>query len=96
MWRYLAHGLLHQLRSHLNLSQLEGLPGLNVEELLVVDGSLFDCLAQMKWATYRQATNKIRLHFFYALDGLPEGCVRNQTRESKVLQSMVGVRGSFA
>jgi Transposase DDE domain/Domain of unknown function (DUF4372) len=70
-WRDLAAAVLNDLRPHLNQRQLEGLPVTNLAKLLVVDGSLFDCLSTMNWATYRQAVNKFKLHLFYALDGTP-------------------------
>lgn len=72
LWRYLAYRVLELIRPHLNCQQLEGLQALALNKLLVVDGSLFACLASMKWATYRSTSNKIRLHFFYALDGTPD------------------------
>lgn len=75
LWRYLAYRVLGLVRPHLNCQQLDGLSALALNELLVVDGSLFDCLAGMKWATYRSSANKIRLHFFYALDGTPDKLV---------------------
>jgi hypothetical protein len=83
LWRYLAYQVLKLVRPHLNCHQLEGLQALKLNELLVVDGSLFDCLAHMKWATYRTTSNKIRLHFFYALDGTPDKLVLTSGKGSE-------------
>lgn len=70
-WRDLTGKVLNGLRPHLNRRQLEGMPVTDLAKLLVVDGSLFDCLSTMNWATYRPGVNKFKLHLFYALDGLP-------------------------
>lgn len=71
----MAYQVLKLVRPHLNCQQLDGLQTLALNQLLVVDGSLEGCLAKMKWATYRTTSNKIRLHFFYALDGTPDKLV---------------------
>lgn len=73
LWRYLFHRLLGMVRPHLNHHQLEGLDKLG--EVVALDGSLFDCLPRMCWALYSSTKNKLKAHFFYNLDGLPDKLV---------------------
>ena len=70
LWRYLFHQVWQQAHAHIALPQLEGLG-----QIVAVDGSLFDCLARMSWAVYRSSTPKVKGHFFFNLDGLPERLV---------------------
>ena len=70
LWRYLFHQVWQQAKAHIALPQLEGLG-----QIVAVDGSLFDCLARMSWAVYRSSTPKVKGHFFFNLDGLPERLV---------------------
>jgi hypothetical protein len=70
LWRYSFHRLLELAKKHCHPRQLEGLG-----QIVAVDGSLFDCLPQMVWATYRSDTNKIKGHFFFDPEGLPEKLV---------------------
>ena len=50
-----------------------GVEGLG--RVVAVDGTLFDCLPKMSWASYRSTKNKLKGHFFFNLDGLPERLV---------------------
>ena len=70
LWRYLFHRVWQQAKAQCALPQLEGLG-----QIVAVDGSLFDCLARMGWAVYRSTTPKVKGHFFFNLDGLPERLV---------------------
>jgi hypothetical protein len=70
LWCYLFHQLWRQAKARVALPQLEGLG-----QIVAVDGSLFDCLARMSWAVYRSTASKVKGHFFFNLDGLPERLV---------------------
>ncbi len=70
LWRYLFHRLWQQAKAQCALPQLEGLV-----QVVAVDGTLFDCLARMSWAVYRSSAPKVKGHFFFNLDGLPERLV---------------------
>jgi len=70
VWRYSFHRLLKQAKAHCHPRQLEGLG-----RVVAVDGSLFDCLPRMIWAVYRTSSNKVKGHFFFDPEGLPEKLV---------------------
>jgi hypothetical protein len=70
LWRYCFHQLYHQAKGRLQPQQLEGLG-----RVVAVDGTFLDCLTKMAWAVYRTTTNKLKGHFFFDLDGLPEKLV---------------------
>ena len=67
LWRYCFHQLWKLAKAECHPHQLAGLG-----QILAVDGSLFKCLDRMLWATYRSTSHKVRGHFFFDLDGLPE------------------------
>lgn len=70
LWKYCFHKLWSTAKGHCSPSLLEGLG-----RVVAVDGTLFDCLPKMSWATYRSSKNKLKGHFFFNLDGLPERLV---------------------
>jgi hypothetical protein len=70
LWKYCFHKLWQTAKAHCQPSSLEGLG-----RLVAVDGTLFDCLPTMSWANYRSTKNKLKGHFFFNLDGLPERLV---------------------
>jgi hypothetical protein len=69
LWQDLFVGLYHQLSPHFKQLHLGGLSGLN--EVRIVDGSLFEALSTMLWASYSSTKNKLKGHFFLDLNGLP-------------------------
>lgn len=95
LWRYLAYKVLNMVRPKLTTEQLAGLNALPINELLVVDGSLFDCLSNMKWATYRRQTNKVKVHFFYGLDGTPVRLVVSTGKASERAVLAENLRSGF-
>jgi hypothetical protein len=70
LWKYCFHKLWQTAKAHCQPSLLEGLG-----RIVAVDGTLFDCLPKMSWASYRATKNKLKGHFFFNLDGLPERLV---------------------
>jgi hypothetical protein len=70
LWKYCFHKLWQTAKAHCQPSLLEGLG-----RVVAVDGTLFDCLPKMTWANYRSTKNKLKGHFFFNLDGLPERLV---------------------
>jgi hypothetical protein len=70
VWRDCFHQLVELTRKRACSIQLEGL-----ERVLFVDGSLFDWLPGMVWASYASTTNKVKGHFFLDLNGLPDKMV---------------------
>lgn len=70
LWSYLFHRLWARAKTQCALPQLVGLG-----QIVAVDGCLFDCLARMSWAVYRSTKPKVKGHFFFNLDGLPERLV---------------------
>jgi hypothetical protein len=70
LWKYCFHKLWQTAKAHCQPSLLEGLG-----RVVAVDGTLFDCLPKMSWASYRSTKNKLKGHFFFNLDGLPERLV---------------------
>lgn len=78
VWRYCFHKLLATARKHCAKPQLKGL-----ERVLSIDGSLFDCLDSLVWASYASTTNKVKGHFFFDLDGLPDKMVLTTGKASE-------------
>jgi hypothetical protein len=70
VWRSCFHQLWALAKKQVHHRELEGLG-----KIILVDGSLFDCMHQMFWAIYSSTKTKIKGHFFYDLDGLPEKLV---------------------
>lgn len=70
LWKYCFHKLWQTAKAHCSTSLLEGLG-----RIVAVDGTLLDCLPKMSWANYRSTKNKLKGHFFFNLDGLPERLV---------------------
>jgi hypothetical protein len=70
--------LLGYARSHC-ANKLAGLG-----KIVAVDGSLFDGVAKMAWATYQTSTNKAKGHFFFDLAGLPDKLVLSEGKASEV------------
>jgi len=70
LWRYCFHQLWKQAKAHCQPNQLAGLG-----QILAVDGTFFACLDRMLWAVYRTSSHKLKGHFFFDLDGLPEKLV---------------------
>ncbi len=68
LWRYCFHRLFKQDKAKCQPHQLAGLG-----QILAVDGSLFNCLDRMLWATYRTSSHKVKGHFFF--DRVPCGWV---------------------
>ena len=66
LWRDCFLALLPLVRSQCRPHYLAALG-----PLLAIDGSLFDCLGRMLWATYTQASHKVKGHFLFDLEGLP-------------------------
>jgi hypothetical protein len=66
LWRICFEGLWQNALRHMLVHKFEGLG-----QVLAVDGSLFDCLGRMAWATYRTNCPKVKGHFFFDLHGLP-------------------------
>jgi len=70
LWRDCFMALLPYVRSHCRPHYLAAFG-----PLLAIDGSLFDCLGRMLWATYTQTSHKVKGHFLFDLNGLPEKMV---------------------
>jgi hypothetical protein len=66
LWRTCFEGLWQIALRHMPPHKFEGLG-----QVLAVDGSLFDCLGRMAWATYKTNCPKARGHFCFDLHGLP-------------------------
>ena len=78
VWRQCFHSLWPLVKQQVHPRQLEGLG-----KVLLVDGSFFDCMHQMFWAIYGHTCNKVKGHFFYDLDGLPEKLVLTDGKGSE-------------
>lgn len=78
LWRY-CFGKLWQIAKP--QCQSRHLAGLG--QLVAVDGSLFDCLGRMMWAAYSTTSHKVRGHFFFDLDGLPDKLVLTDGKGSE-------------
>lgn len=78
IWRQCFHSLWPQVKKLVHPRDLEGLG-----KVLLVDGSFFDCMHQMFWAVYGHTCNKVKGHFFYDLDGLPEKLVLTDGKGSE-------------
>jgi len=70
LWRDCFMALVPYVREHCRPHYLAA-----VGPLLAIDGSLFDCLGRMLWATYTQTSHKVKGHFLFDPSGLPEKLV---------------------
>jgi hypothetical protein len=70
LWRYCFHQLWSVAARHCQLKQLAGLG-----DIVALDGSFLDCLPRMTWALYRKDSPKLKGHFFFNANGLPEKMV---------------------
>jgi len=66
LWHDCFVALLPYVRNHCRPHYLAALG-----PLLAIDGSLFDCLGRMLWASYTHSSHKVRGHFLFDLAGLP-------------------------
>lgn len=78
LWHYCFGKLWQIAKPHCQPRHLAGLG-----QLVAVDGSLFECLGRMMWATYRTTSNKVRGHFFFDLAGLPDKLVLTNGKGSE-------------
>lgn len=70
LWRYCFHRLLARATKLCRPAELAGLG-----RIIAVDGTLFDCLNRMVWAVYSASSHKLKGHFFFDLNGLPDKLV---------------------
>jgi len=70
LWQELFSYLYSVASSHFQKVHLAGLTELN--QVRLVDGSLFSATSAMLWASYRAEKNKLKGHFFLDLNGLPD------------------------
>lgn len=66
LWRTCFEGLWPLALRQLPCHKFEGLG-----QIIAVNGSLFDCLTRMAWATYRTNCCKVKGHFFFDLGSVP-------------------------
>lgn len=66
LWRKCWEALLPYARQHCQPHHLAALG-----PLVAIDGTLFDCLARMVWATYTHSAKKVKGHVLFDLSGLP-------------------------
>jgi Transposase DDE domain/Domain of unknown function (DUF4372) len=81
IWQVLFAALYQKVSPHFKQVHLGGLQGLN--EVRLVDGSLFAATSYMLWATYRTTKNKLKGHFFLDLNGLPDKLVVSAGKASE-------------
>ena len=67
LWRDCFKALLPYVRSHCRPHYLAALG-----PLLAIEASLFDCLGRRLWATYTHTSHKVKAHFLFDPNGLPE------------------------
>jgi hypothetical protein len=89
IWQELFTSLYQKVSPHFKKVHLGGMKGLN--EVRLVDGSLFAATSYMLWATYRSTKNKLKGHFFLDLNGLPDKLIvsAGNTSEREVLLKAV-------
>jgi hypothetical protein len=81
IWQSLFTKLYAKLNPKFKRLHLGGLADLN--EVRLVDGSLFAATTQMLWASYRSDKNKLKGHFFMDLNGLPERLIVSNGKASE-------------
>lgn len=81
IWQHLFIKLYEQATPHFKKSHLGGLGDLN--QVKLVDGSLFKATSYMLWATYRTTKNKLKGHFFLDLNGLPDKLIVSDGKSSE-------------
>lgn len=81
IWQAAFAQLYQKASPHFKKLHLGGLAELN--EVRLVDGSLFKATANMLWATYRTNKNKLKGHFFMDLNGLPDQLIVSDGKASE-------------
>ncbi|HEX2910728.1 MAG TPA: IS4 family transposase [Chloroflexia bacterium] len=95
LWQELFALLYPKLSPQFKQLHLGGLSGLNAVRL--VDGSLFEALSSMLWASYSSTKNKLKGHFFLDLNGLPDKLIvsAGSASEREVLLAQIEARVTY-
>jgi hypothetical protein len=81
IWQAVFVQLYHKASPHFKKLHLGGLAELN--QVRLVDGSLFSATTNMLWATYCTTKNKLKGHFFMDLNGLPDQLIVSDGKASE-------------
>jgi hypothetical protein len=92
IWQSLFAKLYQQASPHFQKIHLGGLAELN--QVRLVDGSLFEATSNMLWASYRSTKNKLKGHFFLDLNGLPERLIVSDGKASERAALLGAVQAS--
>ena len=89
LWQDLFSQLYPTLNQHFKRLHFGGLSEL--DQVRLVDGSLFEALSTMLWASYSTTKNKLKGHFFLDLNGLPDKLIvsAGKTSERQILLQQI-------